>query len=87
MGRFCIFAHTGPTDRFRRARGFFYNLASLLKLIRSDKNNVLILENFVYDEEQKHVPKQKCGKYSWERNKKVKKNSKILPVDVIGGRF
>jgi len=23
MGRFCLFAYTGLTDRFRRARGFF----------------------------------------------------------------
>jgi len=40
-----LFAYTGLIDKFRRARGFFYNLASLLKLIRSEKNNVLILEN------------------------------------------
>jgi len=51
MGRFCSFAYTGLTDRFGPARGFLYNLASLLKLIRSEKNNVLILENFLYDEE------------------------------------
>jgi len=53
MGRFCLLAYTGLTDRFRHARRFFYKLASLLKLIRSEKNNVLILENFLYDEEQK----------------------------------
>jgi len=46
MGRFCFFAYTELTDRFRRARGFLYNSASFLKLIRSEKNNVLILENF-----------------------------------------
>jgi len=51
MGRFFLFACTGLTDRFRRARGFFYNFASLLKLIRSEKSNVLILEKFLYDEE------------------------------------
>jgi len=44
MGRFCLFAYTGLTDRFRHARGFLFNLASLLKLIRPEKNNVLILE-------------------------------------------
>ena len=53
MVRFCLFAWTGLTDRFRLARGFLYNLASLLKLILSKKNNVMILENFVYAEEQK----------------------------------
>jgi len=37
MGRFCLFAHTGLTDRFRRRCGFLYNLASVLKLIRSEK--------------------------------------------------
>jgi len=37
MGRFCLFVYSGLTDRFRRARGFLYNLASLLKLIRSEK--------------------------------------------------
>jgi len=58
MGRFCFFACTGLTDRFRRARGILYNLASLLKLIRSEKNNVLILENSLYDEEQKQFFKQ-----------------------------
>jgi len=64
MGRFGLFAYTGPTDRFRHARGFFNKLASLLKLIRLEKNNVLILENFSYDEEQKQFSKQKCGNCS-----------------------
>jgi len=64
MDRFCSFAYTGLIDRFRRARGFLCNLASLLKLIRAEKNNVLILENFLYDEEQKQFSKQKCGKCS-----------------------
>jgi len=53
MGRFCLFAYTGLTDRFRRALGFLYNLASLLKLIRPEKNNVLVLEKVLYDQEQK----------------------------------
>jgi len=62
MGRFCLFAYTGLTDRFRRAPGFLYNLVSLLKLIRSEKNNVLILENFLYDEEQKsNFPNKNVG--------------------------
>ena len=64
MGRFCLFAYTGLTDRFRRSRRFLYNLASLLKLIWSEKNNVLILENFLYDEEQKQFSEQKFGKCS-----------------------
>jgi len=64
MGRFYLFAYAGLTDRFRPARGFFYKLASLLKLIRSEKNNVLILENFLYVEEQNQFSKQKCGKCS-----------------------
>jgi len=64
MGRFYLFAYTGLTDRFRHARGFFYELASLIKLIHSEKNNVLILENFLYDEKQKQFSKQKCGKCS-----------------------
>ena len=45
------------------------------------------LETFLYDKEQKHFPKQKCGKRSQQINEKVKKNPKILPVDVIGSRF
>jgi len=61
MGRFFLFSYTGLTDRFRHARGFFYKLARLLKLIRSEKNNVLILENFLYDDEQKQFCKPKCG--------------------------
>jgi len=77
MGRFCLFAYTGLTDRFRRARGFLYNLTSLLKLIRSEKNNVLILENFLFDEEQKQSSKQKCGKFSQQMNEKVKKIKKF----------
>jgi len=64
MGRFSLFAYTELTDRFRRARWFLYNLASLLKLIRSEKNNVLILKKFLYDEEQKQFFQQKCGKCS-----------------------
>jgi len=62
MGRFCLFAYTGLTGLYRR--GFFYRLASLLKLIRSEKNNVLVLGNFLYDEEQKQFSNQKCGKCS-----------------------
>jgi len=64
-----------------------YNLASLLKLIRSEKNNVLILEIFLYEREQKQLSKQKCGKCSCQMNEKLKKNPKIPPVDVIGGWF
>jgi len=37
MGRFCLFTYDGLTDRFGRARGFLYNLASLFKLIWSEK--------------------------------------------------
>jgi len=59
MGRFCLFACTGLTNRFRHARRFFYKFASLLKLIRSEKSNVLILEKFLYDDEQKQFSKQK----------------------------
>jgi len=50
--------------RIRHARGFLYNLESLLKLIRSEKNNVLIWENLLYDHEQKQFSKQKFGKCS-----------------------
>jgi len=46
---------------------------------------MLILENLLYDEEQKQFSKQKCGKCSWQMNEKVKKHPKISPVDVIGG--
>ena len=87
MGRFCLFAYTGLTDRFRHARVFFYKLESLLKVIRSEKNNVLILENFSYDEEKKQFSKYICRKCSWHMNEKAKKNQKITPVDVIGGWF
>jgi len=34
------------------------------------KNNVLILENFLYDEEQKQFSKQKCGSALNKRTKK-----------------
>jgi len=61
MGKLCLFAYTVLTDRFGSARGFLCNLASLLKLIRSEKNNVLILENCLYDEEQKQFSKQNVG--------------------------
>jgi len=64
MGRFCLFAYTGLTDRFRCAHGFLYNFASLLMLIRPEKNNVLILEIFLYDEEQKQFSKRNYGKSS-----------------------
>jgi len=46
------------------ARGFLCNLAGLLKITRSEKNNVLFLENFLYDEEQKQFSEQKFGKCS-----------------------
>jgi len=61
MGRFCLFAYNGLTDRFRRARRFLYNLASLLELIRSEKNNVLILKKFLYDGEQSNFPNKNVG--------------------------
>ena len=64
MGIFCLFVYTGLTNRFRRTRGFLYNLESLLKLIRSEKSNVLILEKFLQDEERKQFSKQKYGKCS-----------------------
>jgi len=64
MGRTCLFAYTGLIASFRHACEFLYNLARLLKLIRSEKNNVLILENFLYDE-QKQFSKQKCRKCSY----------------------
>jgi len=86
MGTFCLFAYTGLTDRFRRARGFLYNLASPLKLIRSEKNNVLILENFYMMKNKSNFP-NKRGKCSQQVNVKVKKNPKIPPADVIGGQF
>jgi len=64
MGRFCLFSYAALTDTFRRACGILYNLPSILKLIRLEKNNVLILEKFLCDEEQKQFSKQKCGKCS-----------------------
>jgi len=45
------------------------------------------LKIFLYDEERKQFSKQKCGKCSLQMNEKVKKNQKIPPEDVIGGRF
>jgi len=48
MARFCLFAYTGLTDRFGRVRGFLHNLASLLKLIRSEKKQRVDFEkNFI----------------------------------------
>jgi len=48
---------------------------------------VLILEKFLYDEEQMQFYKQKCGNCSQLMNEKVKKNPKIPPVHVTGGHF
>jgi len=48
---------------------------------------VLILEKFLYVEEQKQFSKQKSGKCSQQINKKVKKNPTIPPVCVIDGRI
>jgi len=47
MDRFCLLIYTGLTDRIRRARGFFYNLVSLLKLIRSEKKGVDFVKFFI----------------------------------------
>jgi len=68
------------------ARGFLYNLASLLKLIGSQRNNLLVSEIFQYDNEKKHLPKRKCGVFL-SNERKSKKNPKIPPEDHIGGRF
>jgi len=86
MGSFCLFAYTGLTDRFRRARGFLHNLSSLLRHIRSEKNNVLILKNFLYDEEQRNFPNKNVGS-ALKNERKCKENPKNPPVDVIGGWF
>jgi len=75
MGRFCLFACTGLTGRFRRGHSFFYSLASLLKLIRSEKGNVLISEKFLYDEEQKQFSKQNVGSANERKSKEKSKNS------------
>jgi len=54
MGRFCLFAYTGTglTDRFRRARGFFYcffyNLTSLQVHPIRKKQRVEFGKNFVW---------------------------------------
>jgi len=48
---------------------------------------VLILEIFLYDQEQKQFSKQKCEKCSQQINEKAKKNPKIPPLDDIGSRF
>jgi len=48
MGGFCLFAYTGLTDRFRRARGFLDNLASIIKLIRSGKTTCWFWKNVVW---------------------------------------
>jgi len=61
MGRFCLFAFTGLTDRFRHARGFF-TTQHVLSRSSDQKKNVLILENFLYDEEQKQFRNKKL----WE---------------------
>jgi len=61
MGRFCLFAYTGLTDRLRRV-WVFVQLSKSSQAHRIRKNNVLILEKFLYDEEQKQFSKQKCGK-------------------------
>jgi len=53
--RFC----TGLTDRFGRARGFFTSLQVFSSSSDQNKATCFFLENFVYDEEQKHVSKQK----------------------------
>jgi len=63
MERFCLFVYTGLTDRFRRARGFLYNLDSLL-YAHPIRKNVSILEIFLYDKEQNQFYEQKCEKCS-----------------------
>ena len=64
MDRFCIFAYTGLTDSFGRASGFLCNLASLLKLIQSDKKQRVDFGKYLYDEKQNQISKQKCRKCS-----------------------
>jgi len=44
MGNFCLFAYTGRIDRFKR--GFLYNLASLLKIIWSEKTTCWFWKTF-----------------------------------------
>jgi len=43
-----FYSLTGLTDRFRYARVFFYNLSSLLKLILSKKQRVILEKNFIW---------------------------------------
>jgi len=69
------------------ARACFLQLSKSSKAHPIRKKQRVDFEKFLYDEEQRQFSKQKCGKCSQQMNEKVKKNPKIPPVDVIGGRF
>jgi len=77
MGRFCLFAYAGLTDRFRRARDFFYNLASLRKLIRSQKTTCWFWKNFYMVKNKSNFPKKNVGSAlnKWTKSKEKSKNS------------
>jgi len=86
MGRFYLFAYTGLTDRFRRARGFLYNLASFLKLIRSEKKRVDFGKFFIWWR-TKAIFQTKMWEMLLTNEQKSIEKTKNPPVDVIGGRF
>jgi len=90
MGRFCLFAYTGLTNRFRHARGLLQlSKSSQAHTIRK-KQRVGFGKLFIgWRTKAIFFSKwnQNVGSALRKWNDKVKKKSKISPVDVIGGWF
>jgi len=61
MGRFCLFAYTELTERFRRGRGFLPNSASLLKLFVSEKKQRVDLEKLDMMKNKINFPNKNVG--------------------------
>ena len=69
-GRICLFASTGLTVRFRRAREFLYNLASLLEHIRAAKTTCWFWKIFYMMKNKRNFPNKNVGSALNKRTKK-----------------
>jgi len=84
MGRFCLFAYTGLTDRFRHTRVFLQvSKSSQAHPIRK-KQRVDFGKLFIWWRTNA-IFQTKMWEVLLANERKSKENPKISPVDVIGG--
>jgi len=77
MGIFCLFTYSGLADRFGRAPGFLYNLASLFMLIRSEKTTCWFWKIFYMMKNKSNFQNKNVGSALNKWTKKWRKFTKF----------